>query len=240
MHRITLTAALATAMALTPPAAGGARSEVLVHIDKSAQRMSVVVDGSEKYVWAVSTGLAGGPPTGTYRPERFERDWYSRTFNWAPMPHSIFFHGPYAIHGTPHISRLGNRASKGCVRLHPDNAKELFSLVQSRKTDTRIVVGSTGLSGRALSAPAAERAAKSEPRAKPAVPAPAAAKPKAPAQERAQASEETTGSIPAPELAGSAMERAASVPEAESGAVAARRRFVPGAWWARPPAEDNE
>ena len=132
-------------MALTLPVAGHARAEVIVHIDKSAQRMTVVVDGAEKYRWPISTGLGGGPPSGAYRPQRFERKWHSRKYDWAPMPYSIFFHEGYAIHGTIHVSRLGNRASKGCVRLHPDNAAKLFSLVQGQVSATQIVVASTGV-----------------------------------------------------------------------------------------------
>jgi lipoprotein-anchoring transpeptidase ErfK/SrfK len=46
------------------------------------------------------------------------------------MPHSIFFHGGYAIHGTYEIKRLGRPVSHGCVRLHPSNAAKLFSLVR--------------------------------------------------------------------------------------------------------------
>jgi lipoprotein-anchoring transpeptidase ErfK/SrfK len=53
----------------------------------------------------------------------------------------VFFHKGYAIHGTPHVSRLGRRASHGCVRLHPKNARILFSLVQTEGPgNTRIVV----------------------------------------------------------------------------------------------------
>jgi len=123
--------------AATAPAA----AEVVVSVDKATQRMTVTVDGAERYTWAVSTGLGGGPPTGTYRPERLERSWYSRLFGMAPMPHSIFFHGPYAIHGTTAVSRLGHRASHGCVRLHPQNAATLFTLVQQQgPANTRIVV----------------------------------------------------------------------------------------------------
>ena len=48
----------------------------------------------------------------------------------SPMPHAIFFHKGYAIHGTYHISRLGGPASHGCVRLHPGNAATLFMLVR--------------------------------------------------------------------------------------------------------------
>ena len=120
-----------------------ARAELVVLVDKSTQRMTVLVDGETKHSFVVSTGLGGGPPSGTYRPQRLERTWHSRLFNWAPMPYSIFFHGHYAIHGTNQISRLGRRASKGCVRLHPTNAAILFGLVQKRSfADTRIVIGS--------------------------------------------------------------------------------------------------
>jgi len=124
--------------AATAPAA----AEVVVTVDKSTQRMTVAVDGAERYTWPVSTGLAGGPPNGTYRPERLERTWYSHLFGMAPMPHSIFFRGPYAIHGTTVVSRLGHPASHGCVRLHPDNAATLFALVQQQgPANTRIVIG---------------------------------------------------------------------------------------------------
>lgn len=124
--------------AATAPAAAG----MVITVDKSTQRMIVTVDGAERYTWPVSTGLAGGPPNGAYRPERLERSWYSHMFGMAPMPYSIFFHGAYAIHGTVVISRLGHRASHGCVRLHPDNAATLFALVQHEgPANTRIVVG---------------------------------------------------------------------------------------------------
>jgi lipoprotein-anchoring transpeptidase ErfK/SrfK len=124
-------------LATTAPAA----AEVVINVDKSTQRMTVTVDGAERYTWPVSTGLAGGPPAGTYRPERLERTWYSHLFGMAPMPHSIFFRGPYAIHGTTVISRLGHPASHGCVRLHPANAASLFALVQQQgPANTRIVV----------------------------------------------------------------------------------------------------
>jgi lipoprotein-anchoring transpeptidase ErfK/SrfK len=120
---------------MAPGAAG-----VVIDVDKSTQRMSVKVDGAELYSWAVSTGLAGGPPSGTFRPERLERAWYSHLFGMAPMPHSIFFRGPYAIHGTTAISRLGQRASHGCVRLHPDNAAALFALVQKEGSANTTIV----------------------------------------------------------------------------------------------------
>jgi lipoprotein-anchoring transpeptidase ErfK/SrfK len=133
--------ALAAAMLATAVGMQAADAGLLVSIDKSEQRMSVSVDGLHRYTWKISTGLRGGPPTGSYRPQRLERKWFSRRFDWAPMPHSVFFHKGYAIHGTLHVSRLGRRASHGCVRLHPRNARILFSLVRKNgKANTRIVV----------------------------------------------------------------------------------------------------
>ena len=122
--------------------AGAARASVLVSIDKSTQRMSVSVDGVPRYHWAVSTGRAGyGTPSGTYRPQRMERTWFSKEYYNSPMPHSIFFHGGYAIHGSYEIHRLGGPASHCCIRLHPANAATLFAVVKQRgMSDTTIVV----------------------------------------------------------------------------------------------------
>ena len=126
-----------------------AKAEVLISVNKSSQRLSVYVDGAQRYNWAISSGLAGGPPSGTYRPERLERKWYSRKYDWSPMPHAIFFHHGFAIHGTNYISRLGRRASHGCVRLHPQHAAMLFDLVQSRgKSSSRIIVSDSSMMAR--------------------------------------------------------------------------------------------
>jgi lipoprotein-anchoring transpeptidase ErfK/SrfK len=57
------------------------------------------------------------------------------------MPHAIFFHGGFAIHGSYEIARLGGPASHGCVRLHPAAAAILFGLVRRKgMRNTTIVV----------------------------------------------------------------------------------------------------
>jgi hypothetical protein len=119
-----------------------AAAKVVVTIDKSTQHMSISVDGTPRYNFAVSTGRAGyGTPNGTYHPERLARTWFSKKYYNSPMPHSIFFHGGFAIHGSYEISRLGGPASHGCVRLHPSNAATLYALVQSEgASNTTIVV----------------------------------------------------------------------------------------------------
>lgn len=116
------------AMLLAVPAKAGT---VTARIDLSEQTMRVYVNGWPRYTWAVSTARPGyRTPVGAYRAQRLERMWYSRKYDLSPMPHSIFFKGGYAIHGTEYIKRLGTPASHGCVRLHPDHAAELFSLVR--------------------------------------------------------------------------------------------------------------
>src|SRR5215469_9062601 len=124
-------AALAVAAAFVVVAFTSARADVVVQIDKSAQRMSVSVDGVARYNWPVSTGRDGyGTPSGTFHPQAMMRSYFSRKYYNAPMPHAIFFYYGFAIHGTNDISRLGGPASHGCVRLHPANAATLFSLVE--------------------------------------------------------------------------------------------------------------
>jgi lipoprotein-anchoring transpeptidase ErfK/SrfK len=117
-------------------------AKLVAQVDLSSQRMTVKVNGQVKYRWKVSTGRAGySTPTGTYRPQRLERSWYSRKYDNAPMPYSIFYSGGYAIHGTNSIGRLGRRASHGCIRLHPGNASRLFSMVQRYGMgNTRVVI----------------------------------------------------------------------------------------------------
>ena len=102
--------------------------EIAVTVDKTAQSLTVEVDGVKRYQWAVSTARRGYSTTnGSYRPEWLARKWYSREYDWSPMPYSIFFSGGYAIHGSYEISHLGSPASHGCIRLHPENAAVLFA-----------------------------------------------------------------------------------------------------------------
>ena len=121
---------------------GAAQAAVVVVVDKSGQRMSVAIDGAPRYQWAVSTGRPGyGTPSGVYHPEHLARTWFSRKYYNSPMPHAIFFHGGFAIHGSYEISRLGGPASHGCIRLHPSHAAQLFALVESHgPAHTKIIV----------------------------------------------------------------------------------------------------
>jgi hypothetical protein len=118
----------------------------LITIDKASHRMIAAKDDVPLYDWPVSTGQRGyDTPAGVYRPFRMEADHFSREWDEAPMPHSIFFTQiGHAIHGSLDVKRLGRPASHGCVRLKPEHAEVLFKLVRAeRMANTRVVL--TGL-----------------------------------------------------------------------------------------------
>jgi lipoprotein-anchoring transpeptidase ErfK/SrfK len=122
-----------------------------------AQRMYVVQkqpDESLKvaYDWAASTGREQAEvsplgkhsftdtPRGYYQfdPDRMYARYHSHAWN-QPMPWSMFFNWQrnglatgLAVHGAAgdDISRLGHRASAGCVHLAPENARILYQLIR--------------------------------------------------------------------------------------------------------------
>lgn len=112
------------------------------HIDKSDQEMTVFLNGDLLYRWPVSTARPGkNTPTGTFTPYLLKRTHFSKLYDNAPMPFSIFFLGNYAIHGTTQTDKLGCVASAGCVRLAPENAETLFNMVlETGKSDTLIII----------------------------------------------------------------------------------------------------
>ncbi|TGV51891.1 L,D-transpeptidase [bacterium M00.F.Ca.ET.141.01.1.1] len=111
--------------------AAHAANTVVARVSLSQQVMEVSVDGRPTFAWKVSTGdRAHVTPTGSFKPTRMHEMWYSKKYDNAPMPHSVFFSGGYAVHATYAIKRLGQPASHGCVRLHPDNAADFYQLVQ--------------------------------------------------------------------------------------------------------------
>jgi hypothetical protein len=120
----------------------GFATTVQITINKVSQKMTVRVDGETEYVWPVSTGMRGyETPSGKFRPFRMEKDYFSKEWDDAPMPNSIFFTTRgHAIHGSYYVKSLGRRASHGCVRLAPDNAAKLYSLVQKAGMQNTTVV----------------------------------------------------------------------------------------------------
>jgi hypothetical protein len=120
-----------------------AAARLLIEIDKSTQRMTVAQDGVPLYRWPVSTGAPDyATPSGSFTPFRMEKDHFSKEWDDAPMPNSIFFTKVgHAIHGTNHLSGIGRPVSHGCVRLEPKNARLLFALVKHEgMANTRVVL----------------------------------------------------------------------------------------------------
>ncbi len=159
-HRILI---LACGLALAGLSAVPATANVLVRIDKSAQQMSVYVDGNLRWQWRVSTGSPGrDTPSGTFHAFRMEAEHFSKEFDDAPMPHSIFFTKlGHAIHGYLDTRHIGTPASHGCVRLDPANATKLYALVQQEG----VLNTTVEVSGNAMAAIARQRAAAAQPAA---------------------------------------------------------------------------
>jgi hypothetical protein len=119
---------------------GQIESRVWARVSKSDQRLYLYIDGEIADTFKVSTGSTrhetpafdmqpSGPIFQKYTSKKYPGGNYNGLGN---MPYAIFIKGGYALHGTTrgNIPRLGNKASHGCVRLHPDNAKILNELVR--------------------------------------------------------------------------------------------------------------
>lgn len=134
----------ATDAAATKPAEPAPQLEptLAINIDLARQQMTVSEHGATLHAWPISSARYGHrTPTGTFQPTWMTKMWYSRQYDYAPMPYSIFFHQGVAIHATYAIRALGRPASHGCVRLEPRNAAELFRLVTEHGRErTQIVV----------------------------------------------------------------------------------------------------
>jgi len=120
--------------ALLIPAAG----QVLVRIDVSiaGQTLSMTSpDGA--FTTKISSGQhdwsrgRGGyrSARGCYTPRRLRRMHYSKKYDNAPMPNSVFYTGGYAIHATYAVRQLGRPASHGCIRVNLPASRTIFDTV---------------------------------------------------------------------------------------------------------------
>lgn len=124
---------------------------LFVSVDKANQKLKLYERGVLRAEWDVSSG-AGSYETPDFdrRPNgRVYRAYSSKTYpggnynGLGNMPYAVFIEGGYAIHGTTvgNWKKLGSKASHGCIRIHPDNAELLFTLVkQYGVANTWIVV----------------------------------------------------------------------------------------------------
>ena len=105
--------------------------DIHIKVNRYSQRMRVYKGKKLIYTWLVSTGKKGfTTPMGNYKPYYAVKMHYSRKWNMSPMPYSVFYYKGYAIHGTNYASRLGSRASHGCIRLSTRNARKIYNLAR--------------------------------------------------------------------------------------------------------------
>lgn len=114
---------------------------VFIDVNKATQTATLFVNGYYEAEWAVSTGVAGHStpnfdrhPNGRIYDTYSSRSYPGGDYNGlGNMPYAVFIEGGYAIHGTPrgNWSRLGQRASHGCIRLHPDYGYRFNRLVRT-------------------------------------------------------------------------------------------------------------
>ena len=113
---------------------------LFAHVIKSRQVLHLYINGQLQDSFDISTGLKKystpemsmrpqGPVFMKYTSRKFPGGNYKGLGN---MPYAVFIKGGYAIHGTTtgNVKKLGNEASHGCIRLHPDNARLFYELVK--------------------------------------------------------------------------------------------------------------
>ena len=117
-------------------------ANLIANISLSSQTMTVSQNGIVRHRWKVSTARKGYvTPQGSWSAKWLSKNHRSRKYDDAPMPFAVFFNGGYAVHATFDLKRLGRPASHGCIRLHPENAAEFFSLAsENGLKNTKIVV----------------------------------------------------------------------------------------------------
>jgi hypothetical protein len=142
--RFTWTLIVGSALVAIPLAC---EAKVQIRVDLSTQVMSV--DSARgSYSWPISSARDGYvTPPGQYGVESLQTMHRSKKYHNSPMPHSIFFYGGYAIHGTYDLANLGRPASHGCVRISPANAATLFKLVQEEGGSIEITGQTPGSGG---------------------------------------------------------------------------------------------
>lgn len=123
---------------------------VFADVVKSSQTLYLYLAGTLTDSFPVSTGIpkretpnfsvrVSGPLLKKYTSRKFPGGNYQGLGN---MPYTVFVRGGFAIHGTTtgNIAFLGNKASHGCIRLHPLNGRLFYELVRMVGVDNAWVV----------------------------------------------------------------------------------------------------
>ena len=120
-----------------PVSGGGAR---WIDVDLSSQTVLARVGDQIVRRMLVSTGLARTPtPVGRYRVySKYRSVNMSGPGYYLPnVPHTMFFYGSYALHGTYWHSNFGHPMSHGCINLTKADASWLY---QWTATGTLVVI----------------------------------------------------------------------------------------------------
>lgn len=119
---------------------------VYLDISKSEQVAQLFVNGVLQGEYLISTGVSGfGTPDFDTHPNGRIYDKYTSTkypggdyidengTRLGNMPYAVFISGGFAVHGTGrgNWAKLGQRASHGCIRMHPDNGQRFNRLVRA-------------------------------------------------------------------------------------------------------------
>jgi lipoprotein-anchoring transpeptidase ErfK/SrfK len=108
---------------------------MLIEVSIAKQRLTAWNDGKVVMSWAISTGMPGyDTPTGHFHVIYKDEEAWSAKWG-VVMPWALNFHGNYFLHQVTHhpnstenigVSKLGTRASHGCVREGIPSAERLY------------------------------------------------------------------------------------------------------------------
>lgn len=110
-------------------------NEKLITVDIGSQTLRAWENGQIVHETKVSTGMRYTPTVkGSFKIGRKYpvKDMKGRYAPYPPyhlknVPHVMFFHGAYAIHGAYWHNKFGTRASHGCVNVPLASAEWLFN-----------------------------------------------------------------------------------------------------------------
>ena len=121
---------------------GRAEASVVITVNKSTQRLSVVVNGTERHRMAGLDRALGLQHAERHLPARAA--WRANGTRASTTGRRCRIRSSSTavtrFTAATRSRHLGRPASHGCIRLQPKNAAVLFSIVQANRGATRIVV----------------------------------------------------------------------------------------------------
>lgn len=121
---------------LPPPRALADGEAYIIHVDVEQKRLTLFQGDSIVKAWTVATGAWDTPtPVGVFTiTHRFSGEMCG--FGTCFLGLNVPF-GQYGIHGTNKPESIGYSASHGCIRMHVEDAEELYATVPN---GTKVVI----------------------------------------------------------------------------------------------------